>query len=78
MTQILLNGSPHTVADDSTLATLVRDLTGRAPETGDTGCGDALGIAVAVDDVVVPRTRWAECVLAAEARVEVLTAVQGG
>ena len=36
------------------------------------------GVAVAVDDEVVPRARWAATVLADGARVEVLTAVQGG
>lgn len=77
MTQILLNGSPHTVADDSTLAALVRNLTGHTPDAGESGAR-APGIAVAVDDVVVPRARWANHVLAADARVEVLTAVQGG
>ena len=36
------------------------------------------GVAVAVDGEVVPRARWAATVLADGARVEVLTAVQGG
>ena len=36
------------------------------------------GIAVAVDDDVVPRAEWAGRVLHEGARVEVLTAVQGG
>ncbi len=36
------------------------------------------GIAVAVDGEVVPRARWADVVLADGARLEVLTAVQGG
>ena len=36
------------------------------------------GIAVAVDGEVVPRARWAAVPLADGARVEVLTAVQGG
>ena len=36
------------------------------------------GVAVAVDGEVVPKVRWAEAVLADGARVEVLTAVQGG
>jgi len=36
------------------------------------------GIAVAVDGEVVPRARWGSRDLQAEARVEVLTAVQGG
>lgn len=36
------------------------------------------GVAVAVDGEVVPRTAWAELVLADGAAVEILTAVQGG
>ena len=36
------------------------------------------GVAVAVDGEVVPRARWADAALADGARVEVLTAVQGG
>ena len=40
--------------------------------------GDARGVAVAVDGEVVPRARWASHPLAEGARVEVLTAMQGG
>jgi len=36
------------------------------------------GVAVALDSEVVPRARWATTVVPAEARVEVLTAMQGG
>jgi sulfur carrier protein len=39
---------------------------------------DARGVAVAVDGEVVPRTAWQTFVLEADARVEVLTAMQGG
>jgi sulfur carrier protein len=39
---------------------------------------DARGVAVAVDGAVVPRARWASTELADGARVEVLTAAQGG
>jgi sulfur carrier protein len=39
---------------------------------------DARGIAVAVDGEVVPRAAWGTYVLAADARVEVVTAMQGG
>lgn len=39
---------------------------------------DARGIAVAVDAEVVPRAEWGTFAVADEARVEVLTAVQGG
>lgn len=36
------------------------------------------GVAVAVDGQVVPRGEWAGLALAEGARIEVLTAVQGG
>ncbi len=39
---------------------------------------DARGVAVAVDGEVVPRSTWESFALSAEARVEVLTAMQGG
>jgi len=39
---------------------------------------DARGVAVAVDGEVVPRAQWGTFALAGEARVEVLTAMQGG
>ena len=39
---------------------------------------DARGVAVAVDDEVVPRAMWDSFVLSDDARVEVLTAMQGG
>jgi sulfur carrier protein len=38
----------------------------------------ARGVAVAVDGEVVPRGRWESLVLHADARVEVLAALQGG
>jgi sulfur carrier protein len=39
---------------------------------------DARGVAVAVDGEVVPRGEWGSFELPEEARVEVLTAMQGG
>ena len=38
----------------------------------------ARGIAVAVNGEVVPRATWADAVLASGARVEIVTAIQGG
>ncbi len=39
---------------------------------------DARGVAVAVDGEVVPRAHWQSFALGEHARVEVLTAMQGG
>jgi sulfur carrier protein len=39
---------------------------------------DARGVAVAVDGEVVPRAQWRSYALGDDARVEVLSAMQGG
>lgn len=39
---------------------------------------DSRGVAVAVDGEVVPRAQWESFALGEHARVEVLTAMQGG
>jgi sulfur carrier protein len=67
MTAVRLNGEPCELPGASVVADAVTLLT-RA----------STGIAVAVDGVVVPRSLWASTVLLDGARVEVLTAVQGG
>ena len=66
---ISLNGRSCEVPAGESLAVVLRDL-GIAP--------DARGVAVAVDDEVVPRAAWESFALPADARVEVLTAMQGG
>jgi sulfur carrier protein len=66
---IILNGEESSVSAGETLA-VVLDRLG-VPL-------DARGVAVAVDDEVVPRAIWHSFVLSEDARVEVLTAMQGG
>jgi sulfur carrier protein len=66
---IYLNGTPHDDNGGETVAGLLR-LLGLAP--------DARGIAVAVDGEVVPRAGWSTVAIPDGARVEVLTAMQGG
>jgi sulfur carrier protein len=66
---IYLNGNPHDGAGEQTVVGLLR-LLDLEP--------DARGIAVAVDGVVVPRAGWGDFAVADGARVEVLTAMQGG
>ena len=65
--QIELNGEPHVVADDVTVASLIERLalTGRR-------------LAVEVNEEVVPRGRHAEHVLASGDRVEIVHAIGGG
>ena len=65
---IVLNGQPRELGAQ-TLAAALAELR---------VAGDARGIAVAVDGEVIPRTRWQELELVEGARVEVLTAMQGG
>ncbi|MFJ4919280.1 sulfur carrier protein ThiS [Streptomyces sp. NPDC088725] len=64
---VSVNGEPHALAPATTLDVLVAALT-PAPS----------GVAAAVNETVVPRTRWQGTVLGDGDRVEVLTAVQGG
>ena len=65
--QVWINGKPGELADDARVPDVLALL--EVPETG---------VAVAVDGVVVPRAAWPGTALAEGARVEVLTAVQGG
>ena len=66
---ITVNGEPQEIADGLTVSALLENLD-VPPE--------ARGVAVAVDAEVVPRGEWAAHVIADGARVEVVTAVQGG
>jgi sulfur carrier protein len=64
---VLLNGRPRQVAEPIALAALVATLT-------TAHCG----VAAALNEAVVPRSRWAATELSDGDRVEILTAVQGG
>lgn len=64
---VWINGDGRELADGATVADALDAL--GAPRTG---------VAVAVDGAVVPRRQWPEHGLTDGARVEVLTAVQGG
>jgi sulfur carrier protein len=66
---IYLNGNPHEDGDGQTVASVLRLLD--LPD-------DARGVAVAVDGEVVPRASWRTFAIPDRARVEVLTAMQGG
>lgn len=66
---IRLNGEQTELRPGETVAAVLARL--GVPDEG-------RGVAVAVDGEVVPRARWSDYPLADEARVEVLTAMQGG
>jgi sulfur carrier protein len=65
--QLTVNGRPQQAEDGSTLASLVPTVTDRQT-----------GIAVALNNEVVPRSGWASVALEPGDRVDVVTAVQGG
>jgi sulfur carrier protein len=64
---IRLNGRRHDVAEGSRLSDVLAELG-----------ASVIGVAVAVDDELVPRSGWPTHRLVAGAKVEVVTAVQGG
>ncbi|WP_165165438.1 sulfur carrier protein ThiS [Corynebacterium qintianiae] len=66
--KITVNDSPRETAA-ATVEELVREVLGEIPEAG---------TAVAVDGSVVPRSAWATASIGDGARVDILTAVQGG
>jgi len=63
----IINGEPRRLAPGTTVADVVRSLTSAES-----------GVAVALNDEVVPRTAWASTPVSPDDRVDVLTAVQGG
>lgn len=67
MIRIVINGAPHEVPADTTLAALVT-LVGAHPE----------GVAVALDGEVVPRAELGRRGVAPGAKVEIIRAVGGG
>ncbi|SDC23474.1 sulfur carrier protein ThiS [Streptomyces prasinopilosus] len=64
---VSVNGEPREVAPGTALDALVATLTTARS-----------GVAAALNETVVPRTRWPLTPLSEGDRVEVLTAVQGG
>lgn len=76
---IKLNGTARSVPDDASVSTLVSDVTGRALDhRGQAADGGKLGVAVARNSEVVPRSQWAATTLADGDELELVTAVQGG
>jgi sulfur carrier protein len=64
-----VNGEPREVSDEATVAAIVESV---GPERA------RRGVAVAVDAEVVPRGQWERRRVHDGARIEILTAVQGG
>ena len=66
--KILFNSQPREVAEGGLLAQLL----------GELGLAQRRGVAVAVNDAVVPRSAWQNHQLADNDRVLVIQATQGG
>lgn len=79
MITVTVNGAPHRIAPGATLVDIVAEVTGRELTThGTPADGGRLGVAVALDASVVPRSRWGVTTPVADAQVEIITAMQGG
>jgi sulfur carrier protein len=76
--RVSINGEARELTAGTTVAELVAELAPQSDHGTAPPRATARGIAVAVNDEVVPRTAWPDTVLAEADRVEVLTAVQGG
>lgn len=76
---ITLNGKPHAVGAKASVTTLVSLVTGRQlAADGQAADGQRLGVAVARNSEVVPRSQWHSTALAEGDEIELVTAVQGG
>ncbi len=76
---IILNGIQHAVSEHASITTLVSQVTGRTlAANGQATDGQKLGVAVAHNSEVVPRSQWSVTALADGDSVELVTAVQGG
>ncbi len=78
MITLQLNGEPSTLPERATVRDAVVALTGRQVDADGRADDGALGVAVAVDGAVVPRSRWSATTLGDGQAVEIVTAVQGG
>jgi sulfur carrier protein len=79
MSTIRVNGAPRPLVAGTTLAGLVTAITGRELlPTGKPADGGRLGVAVARNAGIVPRSQWSVTELEQHDDIEILTAVQGG
>lgn len=75
--QTTVNGEEYAPDDKETIAELVEKRTGiKLLLTGKAADNRAIGLAVALDGEVVPRSRWATTPVAGT--IDIVTAVQGG
>lgn len=78
-TEISVNGVVCSLTVGETVRNVVAVQLGRAIATDGTAeDGGRLGVAVALNSAVVPRSRWATTALAPHDAIEIVTAAQGG
>jgi len=76
---ITLNGIEQAVGAGASVTTLVSQVTGRElAANGQAADGQRLGVAVARNSEVVPRSQWHSTALSEGDDIELVTAVQGG
>ncbi|WP_225210646.1 sulfur carrier protein ThiS [Brevibacterium gallinarum] len=76
---VTINGETRTLPAGTTLRETISETTGRQLHADGTAVdGQRLGIAVAVDATVIPRSRWSATWLRDGQNVEIITAMQGG
>ncbi|WP_010525550.1 sulfur carrier protein ThiS [Nesterenkonia sp. F] len=79
MPTVTINDEDTKLPDGATVVDAVARTTGRELNTDGTPAdGRRLGVAVAINSAVVPRSAWAGTELAHGEQVEIVTAVQGG
>ena len=79
MNTINLNGATESHPDGTTVAHLVTAMTGRELlPTGQAADGGRLGVAVARNQEIVPRSQWAATAVEHQDEFEIVAAVQGG
>ncbi|WP_309081374.1 sulfur carrier protein ThiS [Zhihengliuella sp.] len=77
--KVRINGRPAVLDDGATLRDAVALTIGRElDDAGNPRDGRRLGVAVAVDADVVPRSNWGRTAVVDGTDIEILTAVQGG
>ncbi|MDQ0709460.1 sulfur carrier protein [Arthrobacter woluwensis] len=76
---ITVNGEQRAVGEDATVAVLVSQVTGREIlADGRAADGRRVGMAVARNATVIPRSLWSGTALEDGDELELVTAVQGG
>ncbi|ALV46116.1 sulfur carrier protein [Arthrobacter alpinus] len=79
MNSININGTTQPLADGTTVADLVTAMTGKSLlANGQAVDGGRLGVAVARNSDIVPRSQWSATSVQANDQLEIVTAVQGG